>query len=172
MKKLCRQVASCCKSFSFLLLLIIFDRIFSCTKRLSDLLQSQQCNLAKAANLVSATVETLEEFRYDFSQKHLFDYAQQVAELSDVSVTSLELKCHTRLPKRFDDSVVIKSTGSIECQSTSDEYKVNVYLPVMDRFHLELKKRFTVRNMKIMNAIQLVILTETSTHLDRLSLDG
>ena len=55
------------KSFSFPLLLIIFDRILSFTKRLSDLLQSQQCNLAKAANLVSATVETLEEFRYDFS---------------------------------------------------------------------------------------------------------
>ena len=55
------------KSFSFPLLLIIFDRILSFTKRLSDLLQSQQCNLAKAANLVSANVETLEEFRYDFS---------------------------------------------------------------------------------------------------------
>jgi len=82
------------KSFSFLLLLIIFDRILSLTKRLSDLLQSQQCNLAKAANLVSATVETLEEFRSDSSWKHLFDYAQQVAELSDVSVTSLEPKHH------------------------------------------------------------------------------
>ena len=63
------------KSFSFLLLLIIFDRILSCTKRLSDLLQSQQCNLAKAANLVSTTVETLEKFRSDSSWKHLFDYA-------------------------------------------------------------------------------------------------
>jgi len=74
---------------------------------------------------------------------------------------------HTRLPKRFDDSVVVESTGSRECQSTS-ECMVNVYLPVMDRFHLELKKRFTIRNMKIMNAIQLVILTQTSTHLDRM----
>jgi len=61
---------------------------------------------------------------------------------------------HTRLPKRFDDSVVVESTGSRECQSTSDEYKVNVYLPVLDRFLLELKECFTTRNMKIMNAIQ------------------
>ncbi len=48
------------KSFSFLLLLITFDRVLSCTKRLSDLLQSKQCDLAKATDLVSATIETLE----------------------------------------------------------------------------------------------------------------
>lgn len=38
--------------------------------------------------------------------------------------------------------------------STSDEYKVNVYLPVLDSFLLEIKERFTARNMKIMKTIQ------------------
>ena len=84
------------KSFSFLLLLIIFDRILSCTNRLSDLLHRQQCNLAKATDLVPATFETLEKFRSNRSWKHLLDYAQQVAELSDLSVTTLEPKPQDR----------------------------------------------------------------------------
>lgn len=109
------------KSFIFLLLFITFDRVFSCTKRLSDLLQSQHCDLAKATDLVSATIETLDKFRSDSSWQHLFDYAQQVAELHDIPVHSLQPKRHTRLPSRFDDSVVLESTGSRVCISTNNE---------------------------------------------------
>ena len=53
------------KSFKFFLSLIMFDRILTCTRSLSDYLQHAQVNLAKAADLVSATVSTLELFRTD-----------------------------------------------------------------------------------------------------------
>ena len=87
-------------------------------------------------------------------EKHLFDYAQQVAELHDIPVNSLQPKRHTRLPSRFDDSVVLESTGSRVCISTNDEYKVDVYLPILDSFLGELKERFSTSNVKIMKAIQ------------------
>ena len=67
------------KSFKFLLALVIFDRLLSITKHLSDALQSTNMDLAKAIDLVSATVETLEEFRSDCSWEHLFDYVETVA---------------------------------------------------------------------------------------------
>ena len=47
------------KSFKFLILLILFRRIFSCTKSLSDQLQSTIINLSKAAELVNSTLDTL-----------------------------------------------------------------------------------------------------------------
>ena len=53
------------RSFRFLLCLVILDRVLSCTKCLSDALQSTQLDLAKAADLVSATIEIVEEFRID-----------------------------------------------------------------------------------------------------------
>ena len=62
--------------FKFLLALAIFDRLLSITKRLSDALQSTKMDLAKATDLVLATVETLEEFRSDCSWDHLFDYVE------------------------------------------------------------------------------------------------
>ena len=52
-------------SSRFVLCLVIFDRILSCTKSLSDMLQSTQLDLTRAADLVSVTIEILEEFRSD-----------------------------------------------------------------------------------------------------------
>ena len=39
------------QSFTFLIHPIILDRVLCCTKKLSDLLQHHQCNLAKAVDL-------------------------------------------------------------------------------------------------------------------------
>ena len=49
-------------NFKFLLLLIMCDRILTCTKSLSDYLQHAQVNLARGADLVSATVSTCQLF--------------------------------------------------------------------------------------------------------------
>ena len=48
--------------FKYLLVLIIFRRILSCTKSLSDQLQSATIDMACAADLAGATIETFEEF--------------------------------------------------------------------------------------------------------------
>ena len=53
------------KSFKFLISLILFWQIFSCTKSLSDQLQSTTINLSKAAELVNSTLDTLQIFRSD-----------------------------------------------------------------------------------------------------------
>lgn len=51
------------KSFTFILQLVIFDRILSCTNSLTDCFQSKQVDLAKAADLVSTTMSVLKTFR-------------------------------------------------------------------------------------------------------------
>lgn len=53
------------KSFKFLVCLVIFDKVLSVTKGLSDVLQSTCLDLAKAADLVLGTIETLKDFRTD-----------------------------------------------------------------------------------------------------------
>ena len=69
------------KSFKFLLSLIMFDRILTCTRSLSDYLQHAQVNLAKAADLVSATVSTLELFRTDEEAQENRGWPKQNAKL-------------------------------------------------------------------------------------------
>ena len=67
------------KSFKFILLLIIFSWILSFTKSLSDQLQSVTNDMARAADLVVPTIETVEEIRSNSSWDHLYKYAQDVA---------------------------------------------------------------------------------------------
>ena len=44
----------------------MFDEILSCTKSLSDQLQSTQIDLVQAGDLVQSTESTLSEYRTDF----------------------------------------------------------------------------------------------------------
>ena len=53
------------KSFKSILLLVSFDRLLTCSKGLSDLLQSTKIDLGKASNLITATIDTVEIFRSD-----------------------------------------------------------------------------------------------------------
>ena len=82
---------------------------------------------------MSATIETLEEFRSDASWSHLYSYVQQVEELNEIAIAEYQQKCQRRLPSRSKKVLYsIESVGSRESMSTSDEYKVNVYFPISE----------------------------------------
>ncbi len=141
------------KSFKFLLLLIMFDRILTCTKSLSDYLQHIQINLAKAGDLVSGTVSTLELFRTNEEWDKLFCYAEKVAEVKNIEITNPRPTRQRVLPQRLQDGIVLAPTGTREYLSTSQQYKVNLYFPVLDAFLAELNRRFSQENIEIMRAI-------------------
>ena len=78
---LCHQVAA----FPFLVSLVTFDRILTCTKE-SDHLQSTQIDLAGGVDLVHATKETLEDYRSNSMWNKVYEYANSVAELHGIEV--------------------------------------------------------------------------------------
>ena len=146
------------KDFKFLISLIIFDRILTCTKGLSDSLQSSHIDLGKAADLVLATESTLQDFRTDSEWEKVFTYAKRVAEVNNVVISTVNSRSRRQrqLPRRFEDGVICESTGSREIMSSSQHYKVNVYFPVLDSILSELKSRFNHSNIEIMKAISSI----------------
>lgn len=142
-------------SFKFLLLLILFDRVLTCTKSLSDYLQNQSLDLAKAGQLVLGTISTLKEFRSDVTWSKTYAYAQQVAKCLKVQVIPLSRR---RLPRectrQLEDFVVTESTGSRDTLFTSGEYKVHLYYCILDRFICEINSRFTKENLDLMKSIE------------------
>ena len=141
------------KSFRFILLLVIFDRLLTCSKGLSDLLQSAKIDLGKASNLVIATIDTVEIFRSDSEWEKVSAYSKNVAEQHDVPLDSPIQGRRTREPpRRYDDGVIFTSTGSRGTCMELD-YKVSLYYPILDCFLAELKQRFTDKNQEIMIAI-------------------
>ena len=59
--------------------------------------------MGKAADLVTATTETLKDFRSDSAWEHLFKYVNDVAALHNISVTDARPQC-----QRLKDGVVYR----------------------------------------------------------------
>ena len=146
------------RSFKFLLSLIIFDTILSCTKHLSDQLQSSHIDLASAAELVTGTNLTLQEYRSDGMWSKMYTYAKSVADLHNIEILPTTPASRPvrqrRPPQHLDDSAVFESTGSRELAMHSEAFKIDFYFPILDNFIAELGRRFDEKNLSIMSAIQ------------------
>ena len=79
-------------TFQFLSCLIIFTRIMSFTKSLSDDLQSRDLDLVNAADLVASTMDMLKELRSDEKWEHTFQYIKDVAALHDIEAEKRQLR--------------------------------------------------------------------------------
>ena len=89
------------QSFKFLIALVLFWRILFCTKSLSDQLQSTSINMDKAADLVNATLDTLQLFRSDLEWQKHYKYTTDIATLHDISVSSPRPQRQRQLPRRM-----------------------------------------------------------------------
>ena len=91
--------------------------------------------MARAADLVEATIETLEDIHSDNSWDHLYTHTEDVAKLNNVPLLSIATGrpcCSKQLPKRLESGIILQSTGSRECVSTSEEFKVSLYFSILD----------------------------------------
>ena len=146
------------QSFKFLIALVLFWQISFCTKSLSDQLQSTSINMPKAVDLVNATLDKLQLFRSDLEwQKHYYKYTIDIAALHDISVSSPRPQCQRQLPRRFDDIVIMESTGAREIVETGESYKISLYFPILDAIISKLRNRFDNKNLDLMRAIQCCI---------------
>ena len=170
------------RSFKFILLLVIFDRLLTCSKGLSDTLQSTKINLGKASDLITATIETVEIFRSDSEWEKVLAYSKNVAEKHDVPLQSPAHSRRSReLPRRYDDGFIYASTGNRNCRGADVEldFKVSLYYPILDCFLAELRQRFTNKNQEIMKAIhacqptsnKFLEITELQPIIDQYSLN-
>ena len=144
------------KTFKFLLSLVTFWRILSCTKSLSDQLQSREMDLAKAADLVLATVSTLKEFRSDNQWNQIYKYVKDVADLHGICVEISRPCRRKQMSRRLQDVIVLESTGvrDVISPSLSDHFRTTLYLPVLDAMLSELERRFSDKNLMHMRAVQ------------------
>ena len=94
------------KSFKFISLLVIFDRLLTCSKGLSDILQSTKIDLGKAGDLITATIETVEIFRSDSEWEKVLAYSKNVAEKHDVS---LESPAHSHRTSSLHEDMMMDS---------------------------------------------------------------
>ena len=67
--------------------------------------------MAKAADLVTATIETLQHFRSDKEWRKLYKYVMDVASLHNIEIASQWSQSQRTMPKRFEDVIVWNQQG-------------------------------------------------------------
>jgi len=86
-----------------------FGHILSCTKSLLDHLQSPQTNLAKACDIISATVETLQLLRTDEEWDNRYKYITESASLFGIDVAPCSPHHTRQVPRRLLEGILIES---------------------------------------------------------------
>ena len=103
--------------------------------------------MAKAAELVTSTIETLQHFRSDEEWGKLYKYVSDVAVLHDIRETPMRPQRQKRMPKRLDDTVIVlETTGAQNTVDNSENLKVGLYYPILNAI------RFDNKNMELMRA--------------------
>ena len=122
-------------TFAFIVILVMFDRILSCTKTF----RPTQVDLAKVADLVSATMATLEEYHNDNVWEKLYHFSVSIAKLHSIELLPIRHR-EKRFPKHLEGSLVLESVGSRQQTLCSDDYKISMFFPVWDAFLSKLSR--------------------------------
>lgn len=65
--------------------------------------------MAKAADLVLATIETMNEFRHDSSWEQVFKHTKEVATLYNIHIVPPRPRRSRIIPRRLQDEVILES---------------------------------------------------------------
>jgi len=131
------------QSFKYLTALFLFWRVLSITRCLSDQLQSTKINMAKAADLVTASIETFCEFHSDKEWDKLYKYVTKLHDINEAPPRPRYQRC---LPSRLSaeaNVVLLETKGYKETMTANNGYKICLCYPVIDVVILELNRRFT-----------------------------
>ena len=92
--------------------------------------------------------------RTDDEWEKVFTYVKSVAEANSIDINNqVQSQRQRKTPHRFDDGIVYQSIGARNTLSTSQNYKVAIYFPVLDSVPLEIRDQFSHNNVKFMKVI-------------------
>ena len=141
------------KYFEFLLCLVMFEKIFSITGKLSDLLQAESLSYAAAASCIQATKETISGLRSEGNWQKIWDDAVKIADKHAISVSRPTR--NRALPARLSDSVVTETVGNR--QMVLDEHRVATYYSTIDTILEEMNRRFSTSSLALLNAMEALL---------------
>uniref|UniRef100_A0A8C5BKB5 HAT C-terminal dimerisation domain-containing protein n=1 Tax=Gadus morhua TaxID=8049 RepID=A0A8C5BKB5_GADMO len=134
--------------------LVLFRKVLSDAKYLSDMLQSKTVDYAKAVELIEALKETLLHYRCEASFDELWSEALDVCQKSSIDTTQRNRKRYRQTSKALQDSFIPSTLGQHVVPDSKHTFCVNVYYPVMDNMIGEIDRRFSNKNCNIMQGVQ------------------
>nr|XP_054607093.1 zinc finger MYM-type protein 1-like [Nothobranchius furzeri] len=134
--------------------LVLFRKVLSDSKYLSDLLQSKTVDYSKVVELVESLKETLIQYRSHDSFEEMWSETLELCTRSNIETTQHKPKRPRVTSKVLQGSVVASTLGQHEVPDNKHTFCVSVYYPVLDNMIGEIGRRFSNTNCNIMQGVQ------------------
>ncbi|XP_041856904.1 zinc finger MYM-type protein 1-like [Melanotaenia boesemani] len=134
--------------------LVLFRKVLSDSKFLSDMLQSKTVDYAKAVELIEALKETLVTYRSQTSFDEMWTEILDLCKQSNIDITQRKSKRPRQTTKVLQGSVINSTLGQHVVPDSKDTFCVSVYYPVLDNMIEEIGRRFSNTNCNIMQGVQ------------------
>ena len=145
-------------SFSFLLSLVLFEKVFVIVNNLSTLLQAEQLCYGNVASCIKATKVALSNLRRDDVWMIVWDKATSLARDNEISVTAFRPHRTRRIPKHLENSI-LDSTIVTSSDTHVEEYRTQVYYSTIDVILEEMEGRFSELNLSLLTALEALVPT-------------
>lgn len=103
--------------------------------------------------MVNSTLDTLQIFCSDQKWEKHYKYATDIAALHDISTAPPRPQHNRQISRGLQDGLVLETMGTRDALTTSQQFKVSLYSPILDAFIVEMKKRFDDENLRLMKAL-------------------
>ena len=136
---------------------MLFERIFSITSKLSDLLQAEKLNYAAAATCISATKRAITSLREEDEWFRIWEEAKSMGDEHGVPVRVARSRSRRSqsMTSRYNDSVVEETTG--HGSIAVNDYRTHLYYRIIDIISEEMDNRFSDFNLTLLSAMQALL---------------
>lgn len=132
--------------FKFIYLLLFFNDILSQVNLVTKYLQDLNADTAKAIVLINSLKEHFGGIRNDPSyQTTLYNETKMIASKLNIKHQSIKNKEKRtkKLPKHLEKYLVESNLESNSVLDSENDFKINIYLPIIDKINVEFNKRFS-----------------------------
>ena len=122
----------------FALQLVMFEKLLSTINIVSKQLQSSTCELSEATDLVNSLKHDFSDARSnseadDGLWSDVWKSAQDLIKMHSLTMDVSARRQRAGENRRLKDFVTTTTTGQREVMQTKDDFRINLFIPVLDR---------------------------------------
>jgi hAT family C-terminal dimerisation region len=131
----------------FAVQLVMFEKLLSKVNTVSKQLQSATCELIEAIDLVDCLKHDFADARSNCEAaggmwSDIWKSAENIIKAHDLAMEVPVRRQRASDNRRLKDFVTTVTTGRRQVLQTKDDFRINVFVPVLDRMSSELHRRF------------------------------
>ncbi|CAF4674204.1 unnamed protein product, partial [Rotaria sp. Silwood2] len=139
---------------TFTITLFIIHKIFGIIKILSDQLKAKTMDFCQAQYLIKSIIAKIADLRDEHTFSLIYTEITSFCQAHHIDLSSTPRQRRVKeVSSRFKDVFITSTIGQRDNLNNEDNYRIDLFYPIVDAVLIELNDRFSVHNMEILISI-------------------